>query len=274
MGTNSKIEYVNHSLGLWIGCTPLPRPGCDNCYAASGMKRWGLNPHKVVRTSKATWRQPLVRERATGQYKWKSGDYVFVCSWSDFFHPKVDKWRTEAWDLMRKRPDLKWVIVTKRIERAEHWMPVNWNWPNRTLVLSVENQEIADSEIPKLLQLKAQFLNVTLAVSIEPMLGKIDLKWNLVYPSERCSSHIRNEPPRKGINWVVVGCESKGGALGRLGEFKTPKEWLDAAIRLVNQVREAGGAPFVKQVPSLDGKLVKKMEEFPKELQFQEYPDV
>lgn len=263
MGTNTGIEYVNHSLNFWMGCTAVrPELGCKNCYAQQGMKRYGKDPHKVVRTSRATWRQPLVKTQ--GEYKWKSGDYIFVCSWSDFFHPDADEWRTEAWDLMRKRPDLIWVIVTKRIEQAIYWIPLNWEWRNRIIVATVENQEIADRDIPKLLALRNQFDNLILSVSVEPMLEAIDLhlthsRKDILWRRTHGGSY-----EREFLHQIIIGAESIGGRPGR--ECKL--EWVRD---LVAQCKTASVPVFIKQL-HINGKLVKDITKFPNDLQIRKYP--
>ncbi len=244
MGTNSKIEYVNHSLNFWIGCTRVS-VGCENCYAHSGMKMYGKDPTVVTRTSRAIWRQPLIKERATGEYKWKSGDKIFVCSWSDFFHKDADGWRTEAWDLMRKRPDLYWVIVTKRLEQVAHWIPVNWDWPNRVLIVTCENQEKIDERIPQLLKLRELFPNLTLGVSLEPLLGEVDLPFGY-----------------SGIDWAIIGCESG------LKRRPCKIEWV---TRLMGQLKFSNIPVFVKQL-SINGKVSKDMAEWPESIRYRQLP--
>ncbi len=269
MGTNSKIEYVNHSLNFWIGCTPVSA-GCDNCYAHSGMKMYGKDPTVVTRTSRAIWRQPLVKERATGNYKWKLGDKIFVCSWSDFFHKDADKWRTEAWDLMRKRPDLNWVIVTKRIERAAHWIPLNWDWSNRTLIVTCENQKKADERMPQLLKLRGLFPNLTLGVSLEPLLGSTDIF--IAQKRERLACAVAGRPtthldnPTPLPDWVIVGAET--GPKARY----CPIEWIES---IVEQCKAAGVLCFVKAVhlgTPEKFKISKDMSEWPASVRYRELP--
>lgn len=280
MGTDSKIEYVNHSLNFWVGCQSVPdSPGCDNCYARKQMKMYGRNPYKVVRTSKAIWRQPLVKSRETGNYKWKSGERVFICTWSDFFHHEADSWRTEAWDVMRKRPDLKWVIVTKRMEMASSWIPLNWEWNNRTIMVTTENQAKADERIPQLLALGNQFDNLTLGLSIEPMLEKIWLgsclgiteaviptpfygakQYDHFYKKEWSLPGLKETPAK--IDWAAVGCES--------GPKRRPCK-LEHIKSIVDQFKAANKPLFVKQL-SINGKVSHKPEEWPAWARVRQYP--
>ena len=40
MGSNSKIEWCDHTFNPWMGCTKVSQ-GCANCYAEQLMdKRW------------------------------------------------------------------------------------------------------------------------------------------------------------------------------------------------------------------------------------------
>ena len=86
-------------------------------------RRWGRDPHQVTRSSARTFRLPL---RCDPDKK------VFVCSWSDFFHPEADPWRPEAWEIIQATPWLFYQILTKRPERIWEALPPNWGkgWPN------------------------------------------------------------------------------------------------------------------------------------------------
>ncbi|MCD8349674.1 MAG: phage Gp37/Gp68 family protein, partial [Planctomycetaceae bacterium] len=92
MGTNSKIEWTDHTWNPWRGCTKVS-PACDNCYMFRESSRYGFNPAEVIRTSIMTFRAPLTfhgtphvpmqadsRRRREKLHKWADGDKVFVCS--------------------------------------------------------------------------------------------------------------------------------------------------------------------------------------------------
>ena len=49
-----------------------------------------------------------------------------VCMTSDFFLEEADKWREEAWEIMKKRSDVIFYLLTKRPERVEKCLPQNW----------------------------------------------------------------------------------------------------------------------------------------------------
>ncbi len=155
MGTNSGIPYVHHTWGPWRGCTPVSA-GCANCYMFRDQKRWGNDPTEVVRCSKAIWDQPLSK----GVNRWKPGERVMVCQWSDFFHPAADEWRDEACRVIMARPDLWWIIPTKRVGRiiaCLDKLPEDFDFYGLTILASVENQDMADERIPELLAVKKRW---------------------------------------------------------------------------------------------------------------------
>jgi protein gp37 len=95
--------------------------------------------------------------------------FIFTCSWSDFFITEADKWRAEAWDIIRRTPEFTYLILTKRPDRIARCLPADWGdgYPNVWLGTSAENQKYADQRIPELLKVPAakRFL------SLEPLLG-------------------------------------------------------------------------------------------------------
>lgn len=45
---------------------------------------------------------------------------------SDFFLEEADQWRDEAWDYIRRRPDVTFSLLTKRAHRIKECLPSNW----------------------------------------------------------------------------------------------------------------------------------------------------
>jgi protein gp37 len=95
--------------------------------------------------------------------------FIFTCSWSDFFITEADKWRAEAWEIIRRTPEFTYLILTKRPDRIGRCLPADWNggYPNVWLGTSAENQKYADQRIPELLRVPA----VKHFLSAEPLLG-------------------------------------------------------------------------------------------------------
>lgn len=192
MSKNTKIEWCDHTFNPWEGCQKAG-PGCDHCYAEARNARFAggqaINfgpgaPRR--RTSEANWRLPVKwnaeAERLGIRYR------VFCASLADVFDNEVDpQWRADLFDLIAKTPNLDWLLLTKRIGNAKtmmadalHLQPeanrdgMIWPLPNVWIGATIVNQEEADRDIPKLLQVPAakRFL------SMEPLLGPVDLgRW-------------------------------------------------------------------------------------------------
>lgn len=178
MSKNSGIPYVDASWGPWRGCTKVSL-GCAHCYAEREMSKWG-HPFNVVTRSKTTFEDPL---------KWKNPQIIFVCPWSDFFHPGADPWRSEAWDIIRATPQHFYLIPTKRAMQIRYRLPDDWPLPNVGLGVSVERGDylwrlLALHEVEAVLRF----------VSIEPMLGPVPIKLFLEW-----------------LDWVILGGESGPG---------------------------------------------------------------
>ncbi len=87
--------------------------------------RHGRNPDEITR-SKTMFDLPLKKKR-DGSWKVPSGSQMSVCFNSDFFLEDADAWRQEAWDIMRQRPDVRFLIPTKRIHRIRDCLPPDWD---------------------------------------------------------------------------------------------------------------------------------------------------
>jgi protein gp37 len=226
MGENSAIEWTDHTFNPWMGCTRVS-PACANCYAAVSTPArtlgltWGPGEERR-RTSAATWAQPLAwnrRAAAAGRR-----DKVFCASLADVFDNEVpDEWRADLFALIRRTPNLIWLLLTKRIGNAAKMAEVAGGLPeNVWLGATVVNQAEADRDVPKLLATGGRTL--VRFLSIEPMLGPIDLEQITLRAfggpqtdlSNRLGDYVQplrgnfTDSPR--IGWVIVGGESGPGA--------------------------------------------------------------
>jgi len=222
MAENTGIEWADHTFNPWIGCTKIS-PACDNCYAAEWNKRyedgknWG--PHaERRRTSEANWQMPRrwnrKAEKEGIRYR------VFCASLADVFdnHKSIEPiWRIELWKLIAETPHLDWLLLTKRPQNIKKMLPHDWRWgyPNVWLGTTVENQKVAEQNIPHLLDVPAavKFL------SCEPLLGPIDFSVDGLWfkdcecPADRETgvpecSHYGGKTNDVGIDWVIAGGES------------------------------------------------------------------
>ena len=234
MGSNTKIEFAEHSWNPWYGCSRVSE-GCDNCYAERWAKRAPFieNFFGGPKLSKRGIRFPRSKHH-------KPGDFVFVCSLSDFFHRAVrSKWRADALQVMADRPELIFLLLTKRIEIAEDEIVLIKEhipdlWPklekNRNVWLGVtaENQRRADERIPILLEMKWPGRKFA---SVEPMIGGVDLGMWLGDPTgiaccsgepeycQGCKMEVALDKLRRvtddgmcmyyeKLDWVIAGGES------------------------------------------------------------------
>lgn len=126
----------------------------------------------IYRT-RAGFRYPLSKDRS-GRYKVKSGEMLRVCMTSDFFLEDADPWRPEAWDIIARRRDVKFFLLTKRPERIESCLPPDWGqgWENVMMNVTAENQRRADERLPILLSLPCKHRGVMCA----PFIGPVSLR--------------------------------------------------------------------------------------------------
>lgn len=155
---------------MWHGCHKLS-PGCKHCYVYSGDAKRDVDSSLVKRTK--NFDLPT-RRKSNGEYKIVSGTMVYTCFTSDFFVEDADLWRTEAWAMMRKRDDLNFLIITKRIDRFMQCLPDDWGdgYNNVTICCTVENQTCANYRLPiyKTSPIKHKI------IICEPLLESIDLQ--------------------------------------------------------------------------------------------------
>lgn len=258
---NSKIEWTDHTANFWWGCFKVS-PGCKNCYAETLSKRYGKNIWGPVATTD--------REQKTGIWaellKWNRHAMkeqrrrrVFVQSMSDFFedHPQVGQWREDALSLISKCKWLDFQILTKRPENVNRmiadyagdceWLGENigkdnqGRYSNIWIGTSIENQEMADKRIPKLLNIpaKVRFL------SIEPLLEHVEIHRYALGGLITTDS----------LSWVIVGGES--------GNKRRPFD-VAWARSIRDQCRKAGVPFFMKQID--------KVQPIPADLMIREFP--
>jgi protein gp37 len=213
----------------WHGCLKYSE-GCNNCYVYRGDEKWGRDSRIVQKTARFT--MPLERY-ADGAYKMPSGSLFWTCLSSDFFleDTEVDRWREEAWRIIRERKNCAFFIITKRILRFWECVPDDWGagYKNVTIAVTCENQHRAEERLPF-------FKDLPIAHKVfihEPLLSPLDIS-TLLFP---------------GVEKVIAGGES--------GENARPcrYEWF---LSLRGQC-EAAGVPFIfKQTGARfikDGKL-------------------
>jgi len=193
MAENTNIEWADATLNLWIGCTQIA-PACDNCYALTWGKRfgvkWGNHPRR--RTAEGTRKKLHKYQRDAAKFFAEHGrrQRIFINSLSDFFDNQVpEEWRAEAWEDFRQCPDLDILLLTKRPQNIIKMLPDFWDeiknniWCGTT----AENQEAVDLNLPHLIKVNS----AVRFISYEPALGPINLS-----------------PYHAWIDWIIAGGES------------------------------------------------------------------
>lgn len=295
MSVQTNIEWADSTFNPWMGCTKVS-PACDHCYAERDTRRfgrveWGAGKPRV-RTSASNWKLPerWNRERwvqcscgwrgagipggnGCGCCGWhakvkRTRRRVFCASLADWLDNEVPiEWLVDLLDLIRRTPNLDWLLLTKRIgnfdrrfEQAENYV---WsgegNGPlyrfirewhenimagppsNVWLGITVVDQAEADRDVPRLLRVPA----LVRFLSIEPMLSGIDLtRWIGREPAVGASTHLDSNDiercdltgtPVNGIDWIICGGES--GPHAR----PMPPDW----VRSLRDQCSAAGVPFL-----------------------------
>tara|TARA_B100000315_G_scaffold10985_2_gene10683 strand:+ start:4698 stop:5411 length:714 start_codon:yes stop_codon:yes gene_type:complete len=222
MSTNSTIEWTECTWNPITGCKKVST-GCKNCYAermAKRLKAMG-NANYVNGFQLALHNHSLQIP-----FRWKKPRHIFVNSMSDLFHEDVPlDFIKKVFEVIKQANWHTYQILTKRSECLLQ-LDSTLHWANNTWMgVSIENSDYT---------YRLDHLRLTNAalkfISFEPLLGPIS-KLNL-----------------KGINWVIVGCES--GPRAR----PTQIEW----VRLVrDQCHKAKVPFFLKQLKNDKGKLIK-----------------
>ena len=223
----TQIEWADYTWNPISGCSPASE-GCNNCYAARIANRFKGTP-----AFPDGFKVTPHPERLDEPRKLKGkGKRIFVCSMSDIFHPDVpDGFIEQIFKVMRETPQHAFFVLTKRPERmvGKNWAVdferhtpdrpyvSNWYAPNIWVGVSAENQEQADKRIPVLIDLPVAHR----FVSVEPMIGPVDLKRWLTCQQDLDGCHARGLYPdnlgckccvrRNRLDWVICGAESGPG---------------------------------------------------------------
>jgi protein gp37 len=191
------ISWTDKTWNPWAGCAHWS-PGCTNCYAMREAYRiskhptaapWYRGTVKLVK-GKPVWTGQVNRaadHKFNEPLGWRAPHLVFVNSMSDFML-RTGEDRRDAIEIMRRRPQHRFQILTKRAELLHRLPPLPSNvW----LGVSIERQDFAW----RLDHLRAVDVGVRW-ISAEPLLGQLDLDLT-------------------GIGWLVTGGESGPGGPGR-----------------------------------------------------------
>jgi len=224
MNTNNKIGWCDATWNPVTGCSPESE-GCLNCWAKrlAETRLRGRIGYDLKEPFDVTFHPNRLDE----PLKLKKPSMIFVSSMGDLFHPDVqDQWLLDIWHVMEHSPQHTFLVLTKRPLIARSFLlsrePIKHIW----IGVTAENQARADERIPILLSIPA----AKHFVSVEPMLGPVDLRFN--DEEEDCDGCM--EDRRHNLNWVIAGPET--------GPNKRPckDEWIED----LHKQSEAAGVPF------------------------------
>lgn len=179
MAETTAISWADASFNPWIGCTKVstgPQGACEFCYAERDNSRRGWVPgwgHGIPRHRTKTWGDPIKwnKQAAITGYRPR----VFCASLADVFDNEVEQaWRDDLWALIKATPNLRWMLLTKRIGNARKMLPDDWDavdYGHVGLMATLATQEEWDRDFPKLMQVPAAWHGV----SAEPLLGSINI---------------------------------------------------------------------------------------------------
>lgn len=282
--SNARVQrglWWERAWGLVDGCTKVSE-GCKNCWSETEAAMRLYNPiqsdrYREVVTLEGHWTGKIkLAPNKRLHLPFKRQKPTLWAVWNDLFHDDVAfSYIDRAYGVIRMCSQHRFVILTKRPQNMSAYYqyrgwyrvdgpPKRTDWPHNVwLGVTAENQDAADKRIPIVLPLPA----AGIVVSIEPMLGPVDL-----------SDYV-------GLDWVIVGAES-----GQKKRFCKPKLIQDVITQrkgrityvpvFVKQIHivTGGGSATGSNVGPCEGKvwtnfkLSKNLQEWPVELQVREFP--
>lgn len=267
MAENSLIEWTDHTVNLWWGCSKV-HTGCKNCYAEKWSARfgediWGIKASRKIIKSAFKDLAKYQRKAAKEGVKYR----IFCGSMMDIFEddePMIDSKGDKVDNSMSKLrarlfndislglyDNLVFLFLTKRPENINSMIPLKWgrtfgekNYPkNVWFGTSLSDQYTAKVYLSRLLRNTPKHANLFL--SVEPQVGPIDL------------GEIKDlgRPEMPNIGWIIQGGES--------GPKRRPFD-LDWAFSMRDYAKKQGVPYFFKQID--------KVEKIPAELMIRELP--
>jgi protein gp37 len=265
------------------GCTPCSE-ACRACYAKSFATRFA-GSNAFPKGFEVT----LHENRMLQPFHWKKPRRIFVCPTGDLFHDEVpDEFIDRVFSVMVRCPQHTFQLLTKRAERMRDYfrdiaenrngapqrflklcdtttmgavidMRLGRPVPNIWAGVTAENQPRAEERITMLLQT----LVAVRYVSVEPMLGSVDLRnlraHNGALIDALCGDvktpdgkEIYAACPGK-VDWTICGCESGSGRRPMNPDWARSlrDQCVDAHSPYFLKQMEVGGK--LMEMPKLDG---------------------
>ena len=253
----TNIGYLTHTWNPIVGCSKASE-GCTNCWAEKMANRLSKIPatadvySQVITDGKWNGKTTMnARQFSNPDFPSKPAR-IGVCWMGDLFHEAVPfEWQYHLIEYTLRYPQHQFFLLTKRPAtmaktmetiRFHFWRnypPEELKFKNVWFGTSIENQKTANERIPELLKIPSP----NLYVSIEPMLGPVDLTEVEYgnYPSNHYDAlkgrrywHGEYVETVKRLSWVILGGES--------GPKARPlhPDW----VRSVRDQCQAAGVPF------------------------------
>jgi protein gp37 len=215
MGQTTEILWADHTFNPWWGCHKISE-GCAHCYADTfskrvGFKIWGQDADRRMFTDDH-FKDPIKWNKAAE----KAGVMrsVFCGSMCDIFEDRMDldTPRMRVFRMVPETPNLLWLFLTKRPEKALQLLPSAWvgNWPRNVKVgVTIENQARLDERMEVVRSLHRRFPGISVFASCEPLLSPLDWQepeWRKMGPNVNPNGYLQY------LDWVVAGGESGPGA--------------------------------------------------------------
>lgn len=153
----------------WRGCKKCS-DGCKYCYIHKGDFKRNVDTSNIVKTK--DFDKPIQKLK-NGSYKIKSG-VVYLCFSSDFLIEEADSWRSECWEMIKQRPDLTFIFLTKRIDRFINCIPNDWKdgYDNVVVGCTVENQKNVDYKLDIFKNLPIKHKDII----CQPLIEKVNIE--------------------------------------------------------------------------------------------------
>lgn len=248
MAKTTGISWCDATFNIAWGCCKVS-PGCQHCYAETlSDKRYGKNlwvPAATTRRqmmSDTYWKAPLHwNKQAEVNGKRLRVFCGSMCDWAED-HPDLVEPRERLYTLIEQTPDIDWLLLTKRPENMERFMPKRWERYNGGVPINIwfgtsaEDQKRFNERWPALQCFAMNYGASVTFLSLEPLLGPINL--NDAFEEIDIGDEDRRVWTRS-VDWVIVGGES--------GADARPME-LDWARQIRDQCLDEGVDFFFKQV--------------------------
>lgn len=272
MSQTTNISWTNVTWNIARGCSKVDAD-CKYCYMfRESMNSTRYAPAQVVRT-KTVFNLPL---------KIKTPSRIFTSSLTDFFHPDIDSYRWEAFDIIRRCPQHTFQILTKRPERIMHSIDLALKqilgnrvigpdiFSNEEMALIVWLADWLNGKPPHNVWLGASVGSMagiqraldlvairqhchTLFLSLEPLHDPISLRWVYFPDSDKQRLEKYKGENEKTVNqhelllnidWVIIGGES-GNNTGKYLYRPCQLNWIQD---IVDQCKSTNTPVFVKQL--------------------------